>query len=117
MVLDIEAEVAKPTETTGKVGRVLLVVNRRARRGEAAGAEAADVLRAGGLTVEQRECRHANDLPAIIREEADAIDAVVIGGGDGTFIRVATARAPHLRAMVFDLPAVAARARARNGSL
>jgi demethylspheroidene O-methyltransferase len=36
-----------------------------------------------------------------------------VGGGDGTFIAAAAARAPHLRVMVFDLPAVAAQARAR----
>ena len=36
-----------------------------------------------------------------------------IGGGDGTFITRAAARAPDLQLMLFDLPAVAARANAR----
>jgi demethylspheroidene O-methyltransferase len=35
-----------------------------------------------------------------------------VGGGDGTFLRSATRRWPHLRVMLFDLPTVAARARA-----
>jgi demethylspheroidene O-methyltransferase len=36
-----------------------------------------------------------------------------VGGGDGTFLAAAAARAPALRLMLFDLPAVAERARAR----
>ncbi|MGQ0455673.1 MAG: methyltransferase [Hyphomicrobium sp.] len=35
-----------------------------------------------------------------------------VGGGDGTFLRAVAARAPHLDLMLFDLPAVAERARA-----
>ena len=33
-----------------------------------------------------------------------------VGGGDGTFLRESAGRAPNLRLMLFDLPAVAARA-------
>ncbi len=36
-----------------------------------------------------------------------------MGGGDGVFLQAAAARAPRLRLMLFDLPAVADRARAR----
>ncbi len=36
-----------------------------------------------------------------------------VGGGDGSFVEAAAARAPHLRLILFDLPAVADRARAR----
>lgn len=36
-----------------------------------------------------------------------------VGGGDGTFLAAAAAKAPHLQLMLFDLPAVADRARAR----
>lgn len=36
-----------------------------------------------------------------------------VGGGDGTFLAAAAGRAPALRLMLFDLPAVAERARAR----
>ncbi|MBL6079097.1 methyltransferase domain-containing protein [Belnapia sp. T18] len=36
-----------------------------------------------------------------------------VGGGDGSFLRAAGTRHPHLRLMLFDLPAVAERARPR----
>jgi demethylspheroidene O-methyltransferase len=36
-----------------------------------------------------------------------------VGGGDGSFLRAAAAAAPELQLMLFDLPAVAERARAR----
>ena len=36
-----------------------------------------------------------------------------VGGGDGTFLAAVGARVPQLQLMLFDLPAVAARARAR----
>ncbi len=36
-----------------------------------------------------------------------------VGGGDGSFLRAAAARAPRLRMTLFDLPAVAAEAEAR----
>jgi demethylspheroidene O-methyltransferase len=36
-----------------------------------------------------------------------------VGGGDGTFLVTAAKRWPHLRVILFDLPAVAERARAR----
>jgi len=36
-----------------------------------------------------------------------------VGGGEATFLRAVAAQAPHLRLMVFDLPAVAEQARAR----
>ncbi|RAI57670.1 methyltransferase [Roseicella frigidaeris] len=36
-----------------------------------------------------------------------------LGGGEGVFLAAAAARAPHLQLLLFDLPAVAERARAR----
>jgi demethylspheroidene O-methyltransferase len=36
-----------------------------------------------------------------------------VGGGDGTFLAALAERAPHVRCVLFDLPPVAARARAR----
>lgn len=39
-----------------------------------------------------------------------------VGGGDGTFLTAVAQRAPRLRLMLFDLPAVAARASARLAS-
>lgn len=38
-----------------------------------------------------------------------------VGGGEGAFLQAAAARAPKLRLMLFDLPAVVERARARLG--
>ncbi len=38
-----------------------------------------------------------------------------VGGGDGTFIAAAGRRAPHLQLTLFDLPAVAERAKAKLG--
>ncbi len=40
-----------------------------------------------------------------------------VGGGDGAFLAAAAARVPHLRLVLFDLPAVAARAASRFASL
>jgi demethylspheroidene O-methyltransferase len=56
--------------------------------------------------------------PMIAAEILDAFDVrpfahiLDIGGGDGSFIRAAAARAPAARLTLFDLPEVAARARA-----
>jgi demethylspheroidene O-methyltransferase len=38
-----------------------------------------------------------------------------VGGGDGAFLEAAAAKSPHLKLMLFDLPAVARRARERLG--
>ncbi len=57
--------------------------------------------------------------PFIAAEVLDAYDVgqhrclLDVGGGDGRFLAEAAARAPALRVMLFDLPAVAARAAAR----
>ncbi len=57
--------------------------------------------------------------PFIAAEVLDAYDVgrhrclLDVGGGDGRFLAEAAARAPALRVLLFDLPAVAARATAR----
>ena len=57
--------------------------------------------------------------PLVAAEVLDAYDLrrhrclLDVGGGDGTFLTTAAARAPNLRLMLFDLPAVAERAAAR----
>ncbi|MBI1981068.1 MAG: methyltransferase [Methylocystis sp.] len=57
--------------------------------------------------------------PMVAQEALDAYDIsrhrrlLDIGGGEGVFLSAAAARAPHLQLALFDLPAVAARARAR----
>jgi demethylspheroidene O-methyltransferase len=61
----------------------------------------------------------ASTIPAIASEILDAVPLkrceclLDAGGGDGTFLRIAAQRAPHLRLMLFELPAVAALARER----
>jgi len=57
--------------------------------------------------------------PMVAEEALDAYDIsrhqrlLDIGGGEGVFLAAAAARAPHLQLTLFDLPAVAARARER----
>ncbi|HET7233121.1 MAG TPA: methyltransferase [Longimicrobium sp.] len=59
----------------------------------------------------------AASQPLVAAELLDAWDVrrhralLDVGGGDGAFLRAAAARAPGLRLMLFDLPAVAERAR------
>ncbi|MFO1102516.1 MAG: methyltransferase [Methylocystis sp.] len=57
--------------------------------------------------------------PMVAQEALDAYDIsrhrrlLDIGGGEGVFLTAAAARAPNLQLTLFDLPAVAARARVR----
>jgi demethylspheroidene O-methyltransferase len=57
--------------------------------------------------------------PMVAQEALDAYDIsrhrrlLDIGGGEGAFLAAVAARAPHVQLALFDLPAVAARARAR----
>ncbi len=57
--------------------------------------------------------------PMVAEEALDAYDMsrhqrlLDIGGGEGVFLTAAAARAPHLQLALFDLPAVAERARIR----
>jgi demethylspheroidene O-methyltransferase len=61
----------------------------------------------------------AASQPIVAQEALDAYDVsrherlMDVGGGEGVFLAAAAARAPDLRLALFDLPAVAARARAR----
>jgi len=63
----------------------------------------------------------AASQPMIAEEALDAYDIsrharlMDVGGGEGVFLTAAAERAPNLRLMLFDLPAVAERARARLG--
>lgn len=58
-------------------------------------------------------------LPAVAAQVLDACSLhrhrclLDVGGGEGRFLEAAATRAPHLRLMLFELPAVAERARAR----
>jgi diacylglycerol kinase (ATP) len=85
------AETADPDLDTRALKRVLLVVNRHARRGAEAEADASAALQSAGLDVEHRACQAPEDLARFIRSEAGNVDAVVIGGGDGTLNSAAKA--------------------------
>lgn len=70
-------------------GRVLLVVNRKARQGEAAHADAVKHLAALGFEVIDGSPREGERLEGRIREMAGGADVVAVGGGDGTLNAVA----------------------------
>lgn len=63
----------------------------------------------------------ASSQPMVAQEALDAYDIsrhrrlLDVGGGEGVFLTAAAARAPELQLMLFDLPAVAERARNRLG--
>ncbi|MFT3973679.1 MAG: lipid kinase [Amaricoccus sp.] len=71
--------------------RVLMILNTRARRG----AEAHDVVRqkldAAGVAVRRVETKRPEDIAIAIREAAGEVDAVILGGGDGTISRAGVA--------------------------
>lgn len=72
-------------------GRVLLFVNRSARRGQEAFAEAVERLTAHGFQVIDA-CRHPDDQAADrIRQLSGEADLIVVGGGDGTLNAAADA--------------------------
>ena len=65
------------------VRRALLLVNPSSRRGQEAKAQAAALLEKQFELIQPSEENPAN-FPEIIRRFADKIDAVLLGGGDGT---------------------------------
>lgn len=75
----------------GAPRRVLVLVNRGARSGSLPIDDAISVLRDGGLEVDEGELPSSGDLPRLIRDRRNAIDCVVLGGGDGTLNRAAPA--------------------------
>jgi diacylglycerol kinase (ATP) len=64
--------------------RALLLINRRARRGSSSIADALDLLKAGGLDFVEPPISGCRALSDAIRAYAQEIDAVIVGGGDGT---------------------------------
>ena len=82
----------------------------------------ADARGAGGLSSEgvaAYSTLMATSQPLVADEILDAYDLrrhrclLDVGGGDGSFLAAAARRVPALRLMLFDLPAVAERARER----
>ena len=76
---------------------------------------------AGGADVAGYSALMAATQPAVAADLLDAYPVarhrrlLDVGGGEGAFLEAAAARAPSLRLALFDLPAVAERARARLG--
>ena len=64
--------------------RALLIVNENSRSGRDAGDEAEALLGAAGVSVERGRTQSREDVSRRIRERKDAIDLVVVGGGDGS---------------------------------
>ncbi|MBD2064845.1 lipid kinase [Funiculus sociatus GB2-A5] len=64
--------------------RALLLVNRHARRGKEALAQAVSKLQELGIDLQEESTEKPKQLPDIIRRWSDRVDLVIIGGGDGT---------------------------------
>jgi YegS/Rv2252/BmrU family lipid kinase len=78
--------------TAGVAGpRALLVINEKSRQGEAAAGDARAALEKCGIAIVREASPADVDVVATIREMADAIDMVIVGGGDGTLNSVAPA--------------------------
>ncbi|HKB05033.1 MAG TPA: lipid kinase [Gemmataceae bacterium] len=68
---------------TGRT-KALLILNRNARHGRAGAAGALDRLRAAGFDLVEEPVEHPTEVPQFIRRNRDQVDAVIVGGGDGT---------------------------------
>lgn len=64
--------------------RVLFLVNRHARQGQAKLSEAIDCLKQAGFVLMEESPDSAESLADIIRDYRNQVDLVIIGGGDGT---------------------------------
>lgn len=65
-------------------GHALLLVNRASRNGRQDLGAVREMLRTGGMTLDERDCPPASRLSALIAAEAPGHDVIVVGGGDGT---------------------------------
>jgi diacylglycerol kinase (ATP) len=65
-------------------GRALILINAKARRGAEMGSQATKMLRSAGLSLIEEQPGDPAEVGAAIRRHRDAVDLVVIGGGDGT---------------------------------
>jgi diacylglycerol kinase family enzyme len=64
--------------------RALLLVNRHARRGEADLSRAIDRLRELDFELVEVPIESSGQISEVIRQHKDAVDLVIVGGGDGT---------------------------------
>ncbi len=68
----------------GSAQPALLVINARSRAGGRSAAAARDTLDTLGVVIREQACASSEHLPALIREAAGEVGAVIVGGGDGT---------------------------------
>jgi YegS/Rv2252/BmrU family lipid kinase len=71
--------------------RVLLLINEKSRQGDAAADAALEAVKQNDVVIVRQESPAGIDHTALIKDMADAIDAVIVGGGDGTLNSVAPA--------------------------
>lgn len=71
--------------------RALLLINRESRQGEANAQAARDALEALDVDITLGKFESADDVPAEIDRQAEAVDVIVLGGGDGTLNLAAAA--------------------------
>lgn len=74
---------------TGQRSRALVLLNRKARRAEVAGEAGLARLRAAGFELIEEAARQPTEVSQIIRRYRGQVDAVVVGGGDGTLSQAA----------------------------
>ena len=70
--------------TSADPQRALLLVNSQSRRGRKLLGRAIEILDSMGLELIYRSTKRSSDFQDLIRQYADRVDCVIIGGGDGT---------------------------------
>ncbi|TVQ42541.1 MAG: lipid kinase [Gloeocapsa sp. DLM2.Bin57] len=64
--------------------KALLLINPRSRQGKKQFKLAVDILHELDFELVVIPCNHPQEIPEIINQQADNVDLVIIGGGDGT---------------------------------
>ena len=80
-----------PKEGRASARRALLLVNQGARSGSLPIEATIEILRAGGVEVDEAPMPKSADLSRLLHERRGEFDCVVLGGGDGTLNRAAPA--------------------------
>src|SRR5262245_15078066 len=73
------------------ITKALVVVNRKARRGRTDASAAFELLARSGFELFEEQVELPQFLGQVIRRAAGNVDAVILGGGDGTLTMAADA--------------------------